>query len=241
MSKGITLGLKPIAVIAAMALSSAAHSQAILVAELANEGAELNEVFKDDVPVSGKVIAGINITTQEDTRGIVVAPATNHSEQIICVQVISKDGRYWSENEFRLPLIDTPSSVLLAYDSEYDELIEAAGREDLATLSFLGKCSSSSNLEYLAASGPKLKSEEKTLLVFVNSGRADVYASIQSSSTRSQPSACTSLTEGRRTGYDTICELTLESSQSNIESTVTIYRRRFENVLPSTKLSIWLP
>lgn len=222
-------------------LGSALTTADQLIARLDPAKESLNEVYKDDVPVSGRVLAGISLVGEKVVDGLAIFPDSNAGGSRVCVQIMSRDGRYWAENEFLIPEAEIDGPVKLYYNSRYN-VLERSARDDLAMLSFTGNCDSNTAPEYFLTSRSGFIDQEKVLLMFVNSGRADTYASIQNSSKRSRPEKCRHITEGRRTGYDTICELKLDGLEQSLSLLqIKIYRRKYEKTLAPLELSIRLP
>ncbi len=208
------------------------------------EGKKLEEVYKDDVPVSGHVIAGLCFAGIPHSNILAILPkSTEQSGKKICVQVMSRDGRYWAKNTFLLPeLKETDRLVALDYDSEYKDMIKDSSVVDLAVLSSAGPCDSEKQHEYILTSRDKLSQEKDTLVIYVNSGRTDVFISVTKPENSGSPQPCETITEGRRTGYDTICKFKLESKyreQNRLE--LKLYRRKFGRNLPPVEFTVAMP
>lgn len=208
------------------------------------EGKELQEVYKEDVPVSGHVIAGLCLSGIPLSNILAVLPkSTKQSGKKICVQVMSRDGRYWAENTFLLPeLNETDRLVALDYESDYTDLLEDSNIIDLAVLSFAGSCDSKMEREYILTTRDKLSTEKDTLFIYVNSGRTDVFVDITNPDNSERPQPCESITEGRRTAYDTICRLKLEPNyREKNQLQLKLYRRKFGRTLPPVEIFVALP
>lgn len=203
---------------------------------------QLKEDYKDEVPVSGRVVAGLSLAGLELPGELAILPSQSEAGARICVQVMSRDGRYWAENNFVLPEVVAGAAVHLRYESRYLEELNLAGADDLALLSFFGSCDADQEREYVLTSRAKLSSGDRALIIYVNSARADTYAGILNRAQREKPQRCRVLTEGRRTGYDTICELALREGDSELDALrIKIFRRKYEKSLRPVELTVRLP
>jgi hypothetical protein len=213
-----------------------------LVAVLDPAAEALEEVYKDDVPVSGRVVAGLSMAGVPLPGTLALLPRQDVGGGQVCVQVMSRDGRYWAENNFLLPggIVDGP--VRLQYESRYSDELNAAQADDLALLSYLGGCGDQNTREYVLTSRDKLSDGERSLVIYVNSARADTYAGIVNRAKREKPQKCRRITEGRRTGYDTICRIALQDADAELGALqVKVFRRKYEKNLKPVELRVILP
>lgn len=209
------------------------------VAELKNR--PFQESFEDEAPVSGRVVAGVLITDAAADKALNLVPPAFAAGKSICVQVMSRDGRYWSENTFQLPeKIDT-SPVRLEYPSRHQDFLRQLQFGELAILSSAGECGEvDDKVLYLA--GPDAAQGRTGISVFVNSGRADTYIAVRNVPELRRPARCRQIEQGRRTGFDTLCRIDLERIDNAPESVdVRILRRRYERMLPPTEFTLLLP
>jgi hypothetical protein len=221
-----------------------------LVARLDNpEQQGLEEVYSDEVPVSGRVVAGVVLTGVYRPGDMVIYPRDAEAGSRVCVQVMSRDGRYWAENNFRLPAENTtgPLSsinepVSLQYDSRYDSELRLFEADDLAVLSSPRECGAKGSDSYFPATHTRVTGANKALLVYINSGRADSFVRVTNRTSVDKPHKCRRFTEGRRTGYDTLCEVALLPSDAALEALdISIYRRKYDKNLKKENLHVWLP
>ena len=223
-------------------LSNTAAIAEPLVAVLDPAAGQLQEVYKDEVPVSGRVIAGLSLAGVPLPGKLAIFPQASASGSKVCVQVMSRDGRYWAQNNFLIPAASVDGPVRLQYDSRYSEQLNQAAAFDLAILSYLGPCVTAGTPEYVLSSRAKLSDQANALVIYVNSARADTYASVVNRSKRGKPTKCRRFTEGRRTGYDTICEIALQDGDAALEQLqVKVFRRKYEKSLKPVDLRVRLP
>ena len=209
------------------------------VAELKHR--PFNESFQDEAPVSGRVVAGVLVTDAAADSALNLAPPSFAAGKSICVQVMSRDGRYWSENSFQLPKGIGATPVRLEYPSRHRDFLQQLGFGDLAILSSAGECGEVDD-EVLYLAGHKTARGRTGISVFVNAGRADTYIAVGNVPELRRPARCRQIEEGRRTGFDTVCQIDLDRVDHVPESVdVRILRRRYERMLPPTEFTLLLP
>lgn len=210
------------------------------VAQLKNHPFE--EKYHDQAPVSGRVIAGVTLTGYASSALLSLMPPVSAAGSSICVQVMTRNGRYWSKNTFQLPGSIGTTAVTLEYPSEHQKFLIQQQPDDLAVLGTARECSDTdTGTVYLSSTGNE-KDAEPVVSVFVNSGRSDTYLSVKNDANKRSPARCQMIQEGRRTGYDTICRIKLNelaASPENLE--IKIVRRRYERMLPATEFMLKLP
>jgi len=202
----------------------------------------LNEVYKDEVPVSGKVIAGVGMSGLAVKGVLALFPKVKSSLGFACVQVMSRDGRYWAENTFVLPEIDLGDGVQVSYPSKYNNLLNEYSADDLAILSYSGRCEKKKVNNFMVTTRQKLVDKSRALIVYVNSSRADTYIRVMNDSTKKVAKKCRKITEGRRTGYDTICRVDMPEETSAVNPVkLSVYRRKFNKSLKPVQFLVALP
>lgn len=219
---------------------AAASSAQTPVAQLKHR--PFNERFQDEAPVSGRVVAGALISGIPAANGMNLLPPVSAAGSSVCVQVMSRDGRYWSENTFELPeRIDT-AAVDLEYPSRHGDYLNGLDFGELAILGTAGECATADKHTLFLASTKATGGEAPGIDVLVNSGRADTYIGVSSHPEQRRPRRCRRIEQGRRTGFDTICHIdvkTLTPAPERLE--VRILRRRYERMLPPTEFTFLLP
>ncbi|PLX59915.1 hypothetical protein [Sedimenticola selenatireducens] len=237
-------------VIIALGLLSGVTNADVLVATLDDPNKEgLKESYTDDVPVSGRVVAGVMLMGMANSGNMVIYPSGVEAGSRVCVQVTSRDGRYWAENNFLLPSntaddeqpkINEP--VSLQYDTEYEDELKGFKLDELAILSYTHDCDHSRENSYFPATRNGFSGEKKRLRIYINSGRADSYVRVENPIEGNNKSRmCRRFTEGRRTGYDTVCEIPWSSNLTLKPLKVDIYRRKYDKNLPKESFVIHLP
>lgn len=202
----------------------------------------LKESYRDEAPVSGRVIAGVTITGVV-AAGLAVVPPASANGASICVHIMSRDGRYWSENTFELPTaVGGATPVVLDYPTKHREFLKQQKGNDLAVLGSAGECANTDlNTVFLSSTGSGTD-EEASVNIFVNSSRADTFVAIGNVETKRRPARCQEIQEGRRTGFDTICKISLAKLDNSPEHLdIRILRRRYERMLPPTEFTLKLP
>ena len=256
-------------VIIVLGMLSGVTNGDVLVATLDDPNKEgLKESYTDDVPVSGRVVAGVMLMGIASPGNMAIYPSGVSVGSRLCVQVTSRDGRYWAENNFRLtkraaedeqpkiieparlqydteyddekPKINEP--VRLQYDTEYEDELKGFKLDELAILSYTHDCGQSRENSYFPAIRNGYSGEKNRLRIYINSGRADSYVRVENSIEGNNKSRmCRRFTEGRRTGYDTVCEIPLSSDLTLNPLKIDIYRRKYDKNLPKESFEILLP
>ncbi len=199
---------------------------------------DVKEVFQTEVPVSGRVVAGITATSS-----IAMAALTVYAKyDSVCIEVVSRDGRFWSRNTYYLtsPVQDWP--VPVEYQSAHMKYLDKLDADDLAVLGSPGECGGDGGKGYyIMGSGPA-NDRPEIIRIFVNSGRMDTYVAMVNGGQRSRPSPCDSIEAKRRTGFDAICAVDLRNiAPDETKLTIQILRRRYERTLPPTEFIVVLP
>ena len=103
-----------------MTAVSAAASAQEPVATLVAPVKDFDEVFQEEVPVSGRVVAGIGATGSAALDALaVLPPAAGSNSGLVCIEVVSRDGQYHSRNTYRLPTPIQDWPIRLQYPSDY--------------------------------------------------------------------------------------------------------------------------
>ena len=230
-----------------IALSAAVVAQEP-VAELVGPVTDFEEVFQEEVPVSGRVVTGIGVTGSAAMEALAVLPpgalpAAGSNGDLVCIEVVSRDGQYHSRNTYRLPSPIQDWPVRLQYPSGYTAFLEDQGAEDLAVLGSPGDCDSADrDTFYVTGSGPA-NATPASISIFVNSGRTDTYVAVRvDGARRGRPKRCTPIDAERRTGFDTLCEVEITGDSRDGDGlSLEILRRRYEQMLPPTEFKVVLP
>lgn len=202
---------------------------------------DVKEVFQTEVPVSGRVVAGITATSSTAMAALAVYAKYDR----VCIEVVSRDGRFWSRNTYDLtsPVQDWP--VPVEYRSAHMKYLDKLDANDLAVLGSPGECGGDGGDGdkgyYIMGSGPP-NDRPESIRIFVNSGRMDTYVATVSGGERGRTSRCDPIDAKRRTGFDAICEVSLAKiAPDESKLTIQILRRRYDRTLPTTELIVVLP
>lgn len=214
------------------------------VATLVDPENEFEEIFQEEVPVSGRVVAGIAVTGSAAMNALaVIPPAVDSSGDRVCIEVVSRDGQYHSRNTYRLPSPMQDWPVRLDYPSKHTQYLENRGPEDLAVLGSPGDCNGGKrDTFYVTGSGPA-NVTPASISIFVNSGRTETYVAVFVDGLRhGSPQRCAPIDAERRTGFDTLCEVAVtRDSRDGDGLSLQILRRRYDQMLPATEVNVVLP
>jgi hypothetical protein len=196
-----------------------------------------NEKYNSDVPVSGRVLSGFMLESiNKPTDMFLDIPKTTAG--IICLQVQSKDGSYFSSNEYQITDNTVHGVISPDYPTEYAEIINVFNHNELAILSFQGSCEQKKvNNLLIASRGDTLLSNN--VVFFINSGRSDVFLNLKDKNGKNNTVQCFRIQNGKRTAYDTECKVSLDKIKM-AKGKVSILRRKSGRMFPSIKLNIKL-
>jgi hypothetical protein len=210
------------------------------VAQLKNP--PFQESYLEEAPVSGRVIAGVTLTGYASSALLSLMPPASAAGSSVCVQVMTRDGRYWSKNTFQLPASINASPVALEYPSAHHDFLAQQQFGGLAVLGSPLECGDSDTNTVFLSSTDDSGNDEPVVNIFVNSGRSDTYISVKNDAGKRRPARCQTIQEGRRTSYDTICRIQLkELAEVPDKLDIKIVRRRYERMLPATEFTLQLP
>lgn len=209
------------------------------------QGKAFLETYREQAPVSGNVVAGLSLVGfGPGANPISLLVPDRLAGQSVCVQVVSRDGRYWSQNTFALPARLASSTVDLEYPSDYTDYLTSLSADQLAVRVARGECGKEQPRSPLIASAPtsSAAAAQKKLLVYVNAGRADTYLVAGDGRTSPSRRRCRLIEQGRRTSFDTVCIVELGVFQPLPDTlSIRLLRRRYERAFPPTEFSVSLP
>lgn len=200
-----------------------------------------NESYQDEAPVSGRVVAGVMVFSRDGGNALRLMPPADAAGETTCIRVMSRDGRYWSENEFEIPAALGPGPIALEYPSEHVTFLDGLTPRELAILSTRGECGQEGGSVYYLAGEADPVDDGAVINVFVNSGRAQSYLRVSVGGEQRASVRCQEIQEDRRTGFDTLCAITLAELGQAEQLDLTLLRRRYERTLPPTRFSLMLP
>ncbi|RUO61796.1 hypothetical protein [Pseudidiomarina insulisalsae] len=211
---------------------SSAHAQ-----QLDLSSSEFNEVYASNVPVSGRVLVGIQIVSAETSPNFEVQVPSSFQAKPICLRVRSRDGTYSSENQYQV--VGQPNDGLyqVNYPTKYISKLNDFSDNELALLAFPGMCTDD-QLDTLMLSfrGEQIVLDDATeVVLFVNSGRSAVFVQLKNDE-HGKSVRCDRIEEGIRTGYDTLCRLNY-SDLTKVNGAVLL-RRQGSRMLPPIKFQV---
>lgn len=216
----------------------AAGGKALPMAQLKSN--PFNERYMDNVPVSGMVLLGVGPIGVRSKDAFAIYLPPNTKADSVCVQMLTRDGRYWSKNEYVLSSEQTQGGyVQLDYQGNYKGTILQQDEKDLAALAYLGSCQSPVDYKNILVAGVVTNnpSQADRYLALINSGRSDVSIRVKTQDGRSTIVRCNRIEEGKRTGFDTSCEL---DGLGDGDVELQIARRQFDRVMPPVSFKLRL-
>ncbi|RUO49339.1 hypothetical protein [Pseudidiomarina donghaiensis] len=213
--------------------------------KLADE--QFSEQYASNVPVSGRILVGTvlvgslgaNASSGEGSgegagEFAVRLPSTTVKD--VCVKVQSRDGSYSSENSYQLEQAEAGGVFPLEYPSKHIDMLKNMKANEIAVVSTPGKCTNSQQIDSVYVSYRGQPADDSKLYVLANSGRSDVFMRLQVANSNSNY-RCSAITDGVRTGFDTMCELDMAALQPG-ENKITLLRRQSGRMLPPVEFNL---
>jgi len=214
--------------------------------EVVLEG-KFHEHYSAEVPVSGNVIAGIELSASnqnpESFTPNIFIPQSISEEKYLCFQVLSRDGTYNSKNTYLIPKNIENPDVLVSYSqSQHLEFLSKKLLEQSIAIKVnLGSCSENRDSVYLASTYPNASgNENEQLRIYIDSlGATDVKLAARDQSKKVIKADCQPLQGKRLTGFDYVCNLPISrSGKSKLD--VHIIRTKHKRQLDKVKIQILL-
>jgi hypothetical protein len=214
-----------------------AAAQAPTAAELVTK--EFFESYQPEVEVSGNVIVGVMTAAAATAlahNALAVIAAGADGERRLCLKAASRDGIYYSKNEYRLPAAAGQRDIPIPYQSKLDDVVSEYGNAgDIAVAATAGTCEAASADYYLVRSGETDGTQEA--LIYLNSfGATDVFYELGSAEGWLDPEPCDYISEGRRTTFDFFCTIPITASREPMD--IRILRERFGREQPSITIRV---
>ena len=198
-----------------------------------------NEVLRNAAKVSGYVVAGVLRHREQGSSD--TAPAVDLAAdlppmwagRLICTRVVSLDGLYEAENEYRLAEEWSGGVVSLPFPTVHSDLLASLAPQRLAVRVSEGGCATAPMEAAVAFWNVGEGSAPPALMV--NSFGADevfVYVGEDSAALR-----CEGIADAARQAFDFSCAL---PEDVRGEVAVTVYRLSGGNPAPPSTASVWL-
>ncbi|WP_100636826.1 hypothetical protein [Marinomonas sp. ef1] len=211
-------------------------------APIASVVGEFEEHYSKEVPVSGNVIAGIMVSTQDVNLSNIFSPSvlvidSNSLDRFFCLSVVSVDGIYSSRNTYQLPNNITGGFVVADYSkSEYLELLEQAGK-DFAVKAVPGKCMSESESTYFVSNASTSSKIDEISFLIDSIGATDIVLAARDESKKRFYGECEPIIGDRKTGFDYRCKLPLtDAVEGSLD--VRIQRIRYDRRLKPISIKV---
>lgn len=194
-----------------------------------------NEKFNSNVPVSGRVVSGVMQASPSKLSALKINLAKLNSN-VICLKVQSRDGTYFSSNEYNVVNNENTGLITPEYPTQYEDILSSFTENELGVLAYEGKCSDRKLKNVLLASrGNNIENDE--VVIFVSSGRSDVFFTTKTSTGKKKTIKCSRIEEGKRTAYDTECKVNRDLLPLSVNE-ISILRRKSGRMLPSIKFNL---
>ena len=188
------------------------------------------ESLRDDVPVSGTVLAGIALSEFiPKEKGLTLYTLAPKDSTWLCVTVKSIDGRYLSMSSYQSKL-KTTQWIGLQFPSKYEQDIKEYGFNDIA----IQVTSHQKQLD-CQMKGKNLisnwsipnKNINQNVSIMINSGR--IKSSLRKVGSKQQPIECREINSSKLVTYDKVCSIPISDFKTG---KWTIIRQRMGKRLP---------
>lgn len=197
---------------------------------------QFKESFLQKVTVSGGIRAGFMLPSAVERVDmnqlfIHLQQAVDEKEAMLCVNMVSRDGRYTASWEYALGP-QSPGSLAVNLPSKYKEQIAGYSPDSLVVLASVTKkdCASGDDIYVPASWGQPHKSEYE---IYVNSGNTDTVIGIPGHAERIK---CAKIAAESTVAYDTKC--VVEKDAVKEAKSIFLVRSNFGNRLPNVELRV---
>lgn len=200
---------------------------------------KFQESYSSNVPVSGRVVSGVIFRSDINKLGAMAILQPVAVSGDICLKVQSKDGTYFSSNQYTTSQQKDEVVLYPEYPTRYEDILNDFNVQELALLAFEGSCSQHNPGNILLTSRNVMEDFDQNgdVVLFISSGRSDVFLSLNKINNKRETVRCQRIKKGQRTAYDTECSVSF-SKLKDSTGEVTIVRRKLGKVLPSVKLNL---
>ena len=198
---------------------------------------QFRESYTEEVNISGAVRTGVMYATSSkhampDSLYIDLGKG---SDQILCVKMISVDGRYGADFEYSLTS-NISGLTRFQLPTTFKDVVTGYSAEQIAVLAEIKPACKSKSIQILPASWGSPKPD--TLKVFLNSGVDTTYLKLYLQKGGSKKQPCQAVKAERGTAYDTACSISDPGSYDL--SKTKVIRKNFDNIFKPIKLRIYL-
>lgn len=220
------------AVLLCFVSNAIAQEQRVIVLQ----NTHFKESFLQKVTVSGGIRAGFMFQSgleRVDINELYIhlQHAVDEKDAMLCVNMVSRDGRYTASWEYGLGQQQS-GSIAVNLPSKYQEQIASYSPDGLVVLAAITKrdCTSGDNM-YVPASWGKMHKSDYVL--YVNSGNTDTVVGIPGNAERIK---CTKINSESTIAYDTKC--VVEKEVVKDAKSIFLVRNNFGNRLPNVELQL---
>ena len=220
------------AILLASIVSATAQEQRRIVLR----DSQFKESFLQKVTVSGGIRAGFMFQSSMDHVDIhelyIHLPQDiEEQDAMLCVNMVSRDGRYTASWEYALGQ-QSHGSIAVNLPSKYQEQISGYSTDALVVLAAITKkdCASGERQYVPASWGEK---HELDYILYVNSGNAETAIGIPGKKEKIQ---CSKIDSGSTVAYDTKC--IMEKDMIGDAKSIFLVRNNFGNRLPNIEFQL---
>jgi hypothetical protein len=171
------------------------------------------ETIRSEAPVSGGDVLGLVVVGDRlphDAEKIFVRHSSGRAASV-CVEMVTRDGRYVASGTFELPVTAPGEYVLIpiAERTRYTSILRAAVLQDFAVRARVGRCDQAGGaLIPTAWSAPPPPAGGMRLAVTVQGANSRTFLRVPPA-LQTTPVSCTRIYESRHTAFDSYCVLSV--------------------------------
>lgn len=195
------------------------------------------ESLNPEVKVSGATRAGVLIdalTKPETLQSLIVHVPTQTTSTRVCVDLVTRDGRYQAAMEVSLPSEHGPM-IEIVYPTRFQEQLLESEEPYLAALATL-KDDCADEADAYAAAAWKRSAAFESVHVLINAGHSDARIAIPASDGSVRRFPCRAIESDPTIAFDRLCEIEPSADLKPLEA--RIERDDFFNPLPPVPLPL---
>jgi hypothetical protein len=201
------------------------------------EEAQFQESYNDSVNISGSVRAGVMYMAGAekvlpDSLFLDLLP---ESDKLLCVSMISVDGRYGAEFSHKLSS-DLTGLTQFQLPTEMHDVLTRYKPDQVAVLAEIKPACNDKGERIVPAAWGRPPADSSVIKVFLNSGAEKTYLKMYKKENGSDKLKCKSVRSETKTAYDTEC--TINEPQKYLLENTKVLRRNFGDYGKSVKLKI---
>ena len=214
MAKGIRvlngMSARTAATVCSLVFGVASASAQVSMRELEVVGGP-HEWVRNEATISGAIVVGVlRLSKAADSTPRLRAMVPGWPDRPLCARLMSVDGLYEAEMDFRTPKDWTETALGdFKFETEYPDILDETNPNQLTARITRGACSEVHDVVEVVPAWFNQESapSNSDLAIFVNSGRADRLYAFLGDDPSAPAIPCEPVASERRTSYDMRCDI----------------------------------